>query len=293
MKRLVLYGAGKRGQRFARELQNIGIEFEIADSNPELWGTIFYGKTIISLPELCKIEEINIFITVADNKKQDVIDTLKLYHLDNKIIYTPQPDKVKVFAECNWGFGVECEGENYIEAGVGIYNIRLGKASYISTGSIIHDALIGRYSCIGPNVKIIVGQHPTYKFVSVHPAFYSIKNNIGITYVDTQKFDEHRYTPEGTIVTIGNDVWIGANVQIMEGVSIADGTIVAAGAVVVKDTMPYSIVGGIPAKHIKYRFSNEQIEFLMKLKWWNKDEEWIKNKAEYFDDIEKFMKKSV
>ena len=75
----------------------------------------------------------------------------------------------------------------------------------------------------------------------------------------------------------------------MEGVTIADGTVVAAGAMVVKDTEPYSIVGGVPAKVLSYRFEQDKIDFLLDLKWWNKKAEWIKEHAQYFNDIDKLM----
>ena len=100
-------------------------------------------------------------------------------------------------------------------------------------------------------------------------------------------FEEYKFSEYPYAVTIGNDVWIGAGVSLMEGVKIADGTIVAAGAMVVKNTEPYTIVGGIPAKVINNRFSNEEKEFLLKLEWWNKPEEWIKAYSRYFNDIRK------
>lgn len=74
---------------------------------------------------------------------------------------------------------------------------------------------------------------------------------------------------------IGNDVWIGQNVTIMPGVKVGDGAIIAANSVVVKDIEPYTIYGGNPAKFIKKRFNDEKIEFLLKLQWWNWDEEKI------------------
>lgn len=70
-------------------------------------------------------------------------------------------------------------------------------------------------------------------------------------------------------VTIGNDVWIGGNVTIMPGVTIGDGAVIANRSHVVKDVPPYTIYGGNPAKFIKCRFRQDQIEELLKIKWWN------------------------
>ena len=75
----------------------------------------------------------------------------------------------------------------------------------------------------------------------------------------------------------------------MEGVSVGDGAVVAAGAVVVKDVEPYCIVGGVPAKAIKYRFSSEVIHQLLEIRWWERDEAWISGHAELFDKVERFL----
>ena len=79
---------------------------------------------------------------------------------------------------------------------------------------------------------------------------------------------------------IGNDVWIGQNVTIMPGVKVGDGAIIAANSTVVKNIEPYTIYGGNPAKFIKKRFSDEKVEFLLNLQWWNWDEEKIFNNLE-------------
>jgi virginiamycin A acetyltransferase len=82
------------------------------------------------------------------------------------------------------------------------------------------------------------------------------------------------YPSKGDTV-IGNDVWIGHHATIMAGVEIGDGAIIAANATVVKDVAPYSVVGGNPARLIKKRFSEEKIEQLLELQWWNWDIEKI------------------
>jgi len=97
---------------------------------------------------------------------------------------------------------------------------------------------------------------------------------------------------ESTSVLIGNDVWIGNDVTIMGGVKIGDGSIIGTKALVTKDVEPYSIVGGVPAKRIKSRFNNEEVNFLLNIKWWNKGEKWITENIELFSSISNFINNS-
>ena len=77
-------------------------------------------------------------------------------------------------------------------------------------------------------------------------------------------------------IVIGNDVWIGYEAVVLAGVTIGDGAIIGARAVVTKDVLPYTIVGGVPARPIRKRFTQETIDFLLKIKWWNWPEERIR-----------------
>ncbi|EPZ37468.1 transferase hexapeptide repeat containing protein [Anoxybacillus ayderensis] len=90
-------------------------------------------------------------------------------------------------------------------------------------------------------------------------------------------------------MSIGNDVWIGANSIVLDGVKIGDGAIVAAGAVVTKDVPDYAIVGGVPARVIRYRFNEEIIKQLKVIKWWDIDLNNLKNYENQFEDIELFL----
>ena len=94
-------------------------------------------------------------------------------------------------------------------------------------------------------------------------------------------------------IKVGNDVWIGAKSTIMSGIKISDGAIVAAGSTVTKDVPPYAIVAGNPAKVVKYRFTGEQIEKLLRIKWWEWNEDKIREVAMelWSTDIHNFIKK--
>lgn len=230
-----------------------------------------------------------------------------------KTIFLPGSDiskKTYIGEKCTIGGKVlnsELEGGNTILGDIN--DSYIGFGSFVSPYSTLEFTKVGRYTSIGRYVHIIRGQHPLNDFVSTSPCFYSLAKQSGFTYVDKQKFSDYKYIDKNKndfantllpnesdreyAVTIGNDVWIGTNVSILEGVSIGDGAVVAAGAVVNKDVEPYSIVGGVPAKHIRYRFNNEIISSLLKIKWWNKEEKWIREHADEFEKVTDFVKENV
>jgi chloramphenicol O-acetyltransferase type B len=144
-------------------------------------------------------------------------------------------------------------------------SVVLQSYSYLNKNCVLQNANIGRFCSIATNVQIGLGNHPT-NLISTSTLFYKKKNTFDIELIDKDiNFSEYKTT------IIGNDVWIGSSAIILDGVKVGTGAIIAAGAIVTKDVPPYAIVGGVPAKIIKYRFSDEQIQILLESKWWEKE----------------------
>ena len=182
------------------------------------------------------------------------------------------------------------EGRNkvYMHSKWGGY---LGMCSYIGRDCVMNGyTKIGRFTSIAARVNIVTGIHP-YKppYVSTSPFFVSNKKQLGFSVLPQSLFPEIKYAEKMYDVVIGNDCWIGYNSTIIGGVTIGDGAVVLSNAVVTKDVEPFSIVGGIPAKNIGYRFNERQKEALLRIKWWNWDYEKILANLDLFVDIDKFL----
>lgn len=224
---------------------------------------------------------INMFIKKIKKYISNIYTISKL-RKNNKISYISNVDE-KTYLE----------GRNFIGKNTTIDKSNIGQGTYIGLNCKLGNCQIGRYCSISSYVEVIYGTHPVNTFVSTHPSFYSMDNQIGFSFVESNMFNERKYadSKKSVSVIIGNDVWIGYGARIMEGITIGNGAIIAAGALVTKDVQPYSIVGGVPAKLIRQRYEEEKIEFLQEFCWWDKDYLWIKNNSEYFADINKFYKK--
>ena len=153
---------------------------------------------------------------------------------------------------------------------------------------VFNSTYIGRYCALGAGIRVSLGDHPIHKVVSIHPAFFSANKQAGFTFCETNVWESKKRMNDSFECRIGNDVWIGDEVTILGGLDIADGTIIGAGAVVIRDTEPYGIYVGVPAKKIGSRFSQEEIAFLLKSQWWNYDFNTLASKASLFSDIKEF-----
>lgn len=193
--------------------------------------------------------------------------------MDRKKIYPRTGDKETVYLKPT------ITKPNIIVGDYTMYNDFVNDPTKFETNNVLYHypinndkLIIGKYCSIACGAKFMFtsGNHnmtslSTYPF----PIFYE---EWGLSGADiTEAWDNH-----GDIV-IGNDVWIGYEAVIMQGVHVGDGAIIGTRAVVTKDVPPYTIVGGIPAKEIRKRFSEDIIAKLIKLQWWNWDDETVKN----------------
>jgi chloramphenicol O-acetyltransferase type B len=146
----------------------------------------------------------------------------------------------------------------------------------------IDQLIIGKFCSIATGAKFMMcgTQGHNYNWIASHP----------LHGFDDSFFPGHQW--KGNTV-IGNDVWIGAEALIMPGIHIADGAVIAARAVVTKNMRPYEIWGGNPAKFIKKRFSDEDIEKLLQIKWWDWDLETLKRNLPYLrsNNVEELWQK--
>jgi hypothetical protein len=142
--------------------------------------------------------------------------------------------------------------------------VRFGSFSIIREGFRLTNAVVGRYCSIGPGVQFGSPEHPL-DWLGTSSVFVSAYPWLG----DSRHFQRAAGGLRYRRTVVGSDVWVGRGAYIKPGITIGDGAVVGAHAVVTKDVAPYSIVAGNPARHIRYRFSDDIIDRLKKIRWWD------------------------
>jgi acetyltransferase-like isoleucine patch superfamily enzyme len=164
-----------------------------------------------------------------------------------------------------------------------IQNSTIEKFSYIQSCSTLSYVDMGAFCSIASQVQIGLAEHPVNK-VSTHPVFYDDSQPLPFFFKCRRQGSQKR--PR---TNIHSDVWIGYDVKIKSGVTIGVGAVVGAGAVVTRDVEPYSVVVGVPARHIKWRFEQMICKQLLDSKWWELSMEELEEIAYLFDSPEKML----
>jgi acetyltransferase-like isoleucine patch superfamily enzyme len=154
--------------------------------------------------------------------------------------------------------------------------------TYIQSSSRIFNCTIGKFCSIAAGVTIAPGMHDL-RCVTTHPALLQKSTPLPVVFSNRDNQITHK------CVTIGNDVWIGENAVILDGVSIGNGAVIAAGAVVIRDVVPFEVVGGVPAKHLKFRFDADTICSIQQSQWWSMSEEWLHKNSSKMLNVDDFI----
>lgn len=152
----------------------------------------------------------------------------------------------------------------------------------------VRSSSVGKYSSIGRNSKVTHSDIGSFCAISWDTTINAVSHPVdGLTisaFPYVPRVGNFVKEPEQRIarVKIGNDVWVGTHVVIMPGIRIGNGAIIGAGSIVTKDVPDYAIVAGVPAKIIKYRFNKNFIDKLLKLNWWDLEDDMIKENIGIF-----------
>lgn len=167
--------------------------------------------------------------------------------------------------------------------GCNIVDITMGRFSYCCHDCEIICSDIGAFCSISDHVYIGGNEHPL-EWASTSPVFQNVRHS-----GPSKRFAKFDVSPIKR-TKIGNDVWIGHGATIKQGITIGDGAVVASNAVVTKDVPPYAIVGGVPARVLKYRFDEEMITLLLESKWWSLSEQDLRKVGKSIKDVNGFVK---
>lgn len=210
-------------------------------------------------------------------ENSEIDDTAKVYN-HTRIISSKLEEHV-VVADFARVLHSELGKHSRAERNNVINHSKIGRYTYFGMNSVVSQSTIGQFCSCSWGITIGPPEHD-YTRVTSHEFLYSDKYNIR----PANTPPAYNQYPKRT--TIGNDVWIGADAVITNGITIGDGAVIGANTVVTKDVQPYAIVVGTPAKVIKYRFADNIIEELLKIKWWDLPIEFIQENYKLFEASE-------
>jgi acetyltransferase-like isoleucine patch superfamily enzyme len=268
-RKVILYGTGEYSKICADLLTENNIKFDYFTNSQIISdGGAHLDFPLISSGKLNPKEHFVIISVFSDINFEisDVLNKKGFLYVQDYISYTELNCHIYPLIDFNY------------------YDCKIGRHSYgfkSFNTAIVNRKIksIGRYCAI--NEKAYAHQNHI-QLISQHSSLYKVINSS--IYNDVFKSQEQS-------CIIGNDVWIGANAFINTSSchSIGDGAVIGAGAIVTHDVPPYAVVVGVPAKILKYRFSPEQIEILLRIKWWARKEKWLRENKIYFEDIDLFF----
>jgi len=301
-KKVIVWGTGKAGKKAYLALKHIETKVEYFINGANYAGiSEFSGSKVYSPEKLDQEDKNNVIVLIASTFIDEINPVLIDKGFTNNINFFNLQEISKI--------------DNFYK------NNKIGRGTYICSPEHIKPSLkkIGKFCSIAHGVKIAPNNHPI-DTITTHCIIYSKAkfayaglehllenygdnvtsyncNNCEVWNNNYCNFSCDTHFPDmiqhlqdiNKPVEIKNDVWIGANAVILSGVTVGNGAVIAAGAVVTKDVPDYAIVGGVPAKIIKYRFAQEEIEILNQIKWWDWPDEKLKENRHLLRNKELFL----